>query len=305
MADNPMYKAILKWSLSQTDGTRTSEATEMDQEKREFLDKVMSSMVEDESKTMKELVATLSDPEDTLEQVKAKESALEELIDRSDRIDYAVALHSFGNGLFPTIDLIASSKHGSIRSLAAELVALCVKDNPPCQAWAFERNALNVLLGLHSGRTGNTDDAVGETERVKALSAISALIQHNDDAVKAFLWAGGLDNMKQDLHMQVGQRLRARACFVLQWLFESSQNACKQAVEKQFAPLLFLILLQSEEIEYAGRALRSLAKKDAIQCAEQIRAADREWQMKMNDKYGCNDRMHVSDVVKVEGIITK
>eukprot|EP00960_Hanusia_phi_P032860 750107-Hanusia_phi.AAC.1 len=66
---------------------------------------------------MKELVATLSDPEDTLEQVKAKESvrttnaggpALEELIDRSDRIDYAVALHSFGNGLFPTVLLLAA-----------------------------------------------------------------------------------------------------------------------------------------------------------------------------------------------------
>uniref|UniRef100_A0A7S4KVT2 Nucleotide exchange factor Fes1 domain-containing protein n=1 Tax=Guillardia theta TaxID=55529 RepID=A0A7S4KVT2_GUITH len=138
------------------------------------------------------------------------------------------------------------------------------------------------MLDLHSGRVGGEDDAVGETERVKAISAISALIQHNDDAIKAFLWAGGLDNMRQDLHMQVGARLRGRACFVLQWLFESSKEACKQAVDKRFAPLLFAILLESEEIEYAGRALRSLVKCDSTSCAEQIRVEEGEWRARLN-----------------------
>jgi len=42
-------------------------------------------------------------PEDTLDQANAKQEALEDAIDRCDKIDYAVGFHSYANGLFPTV----------------------------------------------------------------------------------------------------------------------------------------------------------------------------------------------------------
>jgi len=51
-------QAILRWSISQTDTSAgpPSEAKPMDPEKRAFLEKVMSEMVENEGKSMKDLV---------------------------------------------------------------------------------------------------------------------------------------------------------------------------------------------------------------------------------------------------------
>ena len=98
----------------------------MDPEKRAFLEKVMAEMVEDESKSMKDLVEAIKGPEDTLEQASAKQEALEEAIDRCDKIDYAVGFHSFANGLFPTIDLLETSEHGQL-SLKS----------PPCSSFWF------------------------------------------------------------------------------------------------------------------------------------------------------------------------
>ncbi len=109
-----LNQAILRWSIAQTDTTAPSDAKPMDPEKRAFLEKVMAEMVEDESKSMKDLVEAIKGPEDTLEQARAKQEALEEAIDRCDKIDYAVGFHSFANGLFPTIDLLETSEHGQL-----------------------------------------------------------------------------------------------------------------------------------------------------------------------------------------------
>merc|ERR1719183_1989897 len=138
---------------------------------------------------MKDIVEAINGPEDTLDQASAKQDALEDAIDRCDKIDYAVGFHSYANGLFPTIELLETSEHGNVRSAAAQLIALVVKDNPPCQAWAFEGNALPRLLALHRGHTKD-GGAVGETERVRAIAALFALIQHTPEAQLAFLEAG-------------------------------------------------------------------------------------------------------------------
>lgn len=68
-----MMNAILKWSLQHHDGTSDSVPTEMDREKKEFLENAMKTMVEDETKTLKELVEAIKEPEDTEEQVEKKE----------------------------------------------------------------------------------------------------------------------------------------------------------------------------------------------------------------------------------------
>jgi hypothetical protein len=63
-------------------------------------------MVEDEAKSMKELIESMQGPEDTLLDVQRKEEAMEDLLDRIDKIDAAINLHSL-NGLIPAVRLNA------------------------------------------------------------------------------------------------------------------------------------------------------------------------------------------------------
>jgi hypothetical protein len=53
-----------------------------------------------------------------------------------------------------------------VRASAAELIALVVKDNPPCKAWAFEGRALERLLALHRGDVKG-GGPVGENEKIR------------------------------------------------------------------------------------------------------------------------------------------
>ena len=220
-----MYNAILKWSLSQTDGTQASEVTEMDSEKRAFLEKAMEQLVENDSKKIKELVAALHASEETEEEVGKKEIALEELLDRCDRIDYAITLHTFGNGFLPTIELL-KSRHDRIRQKAAELVALCSHNNPACQGWALEAGALQLLDSIHSDSDADVD------LRTKALSAISAIVQHNPQATKLFLEMNGVSSLRKNVE-GIARRLRVKTLFMLQWLLRDSPTAAQKAVEEE------------------------------------------------------------------------
>jgi len=145
--------------------------------------------------------------------------ALEDLIDRSDRVDYAIALHSFAGGLFPTIDLLETSQHEGVRTKAAELVALAVQNNPPCQAWAFEGGALPKLLALHAKGT--------EKEKQKCLLALSGLISNNPPAQEAFIKADGLKVIEDDIKANVGRRLKVKAVFTCGWMMRESEPARK------------------------------------------------------------------------------
>jgi hypothetical protein len=83
MQNNPMYNAILKWSIAHTDNTRATEVKELDPEKKQFLEKVMDEMMENETATMSELVQKMKGPEGTEDEVEGKEYAIEQLCDRA------------------------------------------------------------------------------------------------------------------------------------------------------------------------------------------------------------------------------
>mmetsp|Transcript_60693 Transcript_60693/g.149224 ORF Transcript_60693/g.149224 Transcript_60693/m.149224 type:complete len:325 (-) Transcript_60693:214-1188(-) len=269
MEQNPMYKALLKWSLSQSDGFAPSsgEVKEMDKEKREFLERVMREMVEDESSTMMELVAKSKGPEGTDEAVAAKEDALEELCDRVDRIDYAITLHVYAGGFLPTFDTIKETAHDGIRQRAAELAACCMRNNPQCQQWALEVGAVETLSKVHS------DPDHGEMSRVKALGALSALVQNFPPAEAQFLAGGGLRTMKADVE-GIGRRLKVKALFMLQWLLAASADARKDAMECGMGDALAACCVDDDEevVEFSAMALTGLLKEGTrvVQSAEKL-----------------------------------
>ena len=249
-----MYNAILKWSLTQTDGTKPSEVGPMDPEKRKFLEAAMDGLLEDETKKMKELVAALHGPEGTEEEIEAKGVALEELLDRCDRIDYAISFHTFGNGLIPTINLLKSSSE-SIKLKAADLVALCAQNNPKCQQWSLEAGAMELLTSIH----GNSDLDVDL--RTKALAAISALVQHNAMGEELFLSCGGVSALRANVE-GIARRLKVKTLFMLQWLLQDSSAASARAADDGLAAALATMVLDSDEdiAENATGALTAILR---------------------------------------------
>ena len=245
-----MYNAILKWSLSQSDGTKPSEVGPMDAEKRKFLEAAMDGLLEDETKKMQELVAALHAPEHTDEEVRAKENALDDLLDRCDRIDYANSFHTFGGGLVPTINLLKSEKDG-IRLKAADLVALCVQNNPKCQKWALDAGAMPLLLGIHENLDLDVD------VRTKALAAISALVQHNPQGEQLFLSGGGISAMRANV-LGIARRLKVKTLFMLQWLLRDSAAAAIRASDDGLAAALASLVLDADE-DLAENATGALA----------------------------------------------
>jgi len=197
-----------------------------------------------------------------------------------DKIDYAVGFHSYANGLFPTIDLLETSEHGGVRATAAELIALVVKDNPPCQAWAFEGRALERLLALHRGDVKG-GGPVGENEKIRAVSAMSALIQCTPEAQLAFLQAGGLDALVCNLGPDAGScpRLTARTLFVLRTLLLESasvRRSCLEHGSHELLSRLASLSLQEEHVEWAehaSAALEALARNEGTALAQALSSA--------------------------------
>ena len=210
----------------------------------------MDGLLEDETKKMQELVAALHAPEQTDEEVRAKENALDDLLDRCDRIDYANSFHTFGGGLVPTINLLKSEKDG-IRLKAADLVALCVQNNPKCQKWALDAGAMPLLLGIHENLDLDVD------VRTKALAAISALVQHNPQGEQLFLSGGGISAMRANV-LGIARRLKVKTLFMLQWLLRDSAAAAIRASDDGLAAALASLVLDADE-DLAENATGALA----------------------------------------------
>mmetsp|Transcript_9232 Transcript_9232/g.14572 ORF Transcript_9232/g.14572 Transcript_9232/m.14572 type:complete len:275 (-) Transcript_9232:76-900(-) len=238
--------------------------------------------MEQENKTILGLVEGIRAPEENQDQIDAKIECLEELIDITDKIDYAIGFHTFAKGFHPAIDLTVESRNPQVRSKAAELVATCVKDNPISQAWAFEHRALQKLFAMHRGQLadGSTVRPEGPTEgeRTKALSALSALIQNTPGSAgeMAFLQAKGLDLLKEDLGAQIGVRLKVKALFFLQWLLRGNQAARQAALDLGLSVDLALSCIDEDDevVQNGWLGLDVMTKHDQAAALQQVSARD-------------------------------
>lgn len=175
-------------------------------------------MVEDESATMMDLVARSLGPDGTPEEAEAKARALEDLSDRVDRIDYAIALHVYAKGFLPLFKIIEETNHDRVRASAAALASLCMRNNDKCQEWALEIGGLATLQRAYAD-WGHPVDV-----RKSLLSAVSALVQNNAVGEAAFLRSGGLGVLFADVN-GIARGMRIKALFMLQWLLAASQEA--------------------------------------------------------------------------------
>jgi hypothetical protein len=111
--------AIRAWSERQgPDGTTASTMGEMQRDRREWLTRVMDSMVENTASVLRECAETIAEPEPedadaAAAQLQRKVAALDDMIARVEDLDNAKDLHKVG-GLVPLI-LALRSPHSELR----------------------------------------------------------------------------------------------------------------------------------------------------------------------------------------------
>lgn len=240
MADQAKWLGLMKWSMKYSDGTTPSEFTEISEEKKKFLEKVMQEGVVDETERVRDILRILdgedprvvfakkSDDEDaeaaaeqeekaTEEELdEYKEALLDELLTRIDQIDNAMNFVKM-NGLATMIALMKENDRAATRALAAEVSSVVVQNNPFCQDAAVKIGLLEVLCEL----ARNDKDT---TCKVKALLAISCLVRHHEAAEERFLseTCNGLEVLESFLAHETDLRLQRKSLFFLRYLVRQS-----------------------------------------------------------------------------------
>ncbi|KAI9918044.1 hypothetical protein PsorP6_012867 [Peronosclerospora sorghi] len=272
-ADPAKWQALMKWTMKHTDGTTPSEVTPLSEEKRKFLEMVMSEAVVDETERIKDILRILEGEDPRLvfasvdgviadeksdvspdELALYKDTLLDELLTRIDQIDNAQNFVKMG-GLRVMIKVINEYERVSSRALAAEVCSVVVQNNPFCQDTAVELGLLEVLCTL-------ARDDPDVNCRVKALLGISCLVRHHAAAEKRFLGDSckGLDLLRVNLESALDLRLQRKALFLLRYLIRNSRSTADLVLETNFYIQSAAACINSEDVDLCESAVEGLVE---------------------------------------------
>jgi len=153
MAENlyPQLLNLLKWSLSQSDGTSPSEATPMTEQDRKWLAEVMRESVKDDASRLLEIYKSfLVAIENGFKDVQPTDllSLIEELRDITEQIDMAQIFVKYG-GINALVHFIQSESIPIIvRSNAASAIGTLAQNNLKVQEEFLSNNYINKLVQL-------------------------------------------------------------------------------------------------------------------------------------------------------------
>nr|CCA22402.1 conserved hypothetical protein [Albugo laibachii Nc14] len=277
MADPNKWLGLMRWSMKYCDGTTPPNATEMSQERRDFLDKVLKEAVIDESERIKQILRILdgehpsvvyekkNDENDeelhnaeeskiTEEDLELyKEALIDELLVRIDQIDNAQNFVKM-NGFTVCLKVVNQSPRPALRASAMEVISVVVQNNPFCQNAAHQNGMLKMLCDLVK-----TDPDT--TTRVKAFMAISCLIRNHQPSQQEFLsercYGKGL--IEQCLESE-DLRLQRKALFLSRSLTTTSDKFAREIVEsKVFLDKLSAFIL-SDDIDLCESSVDALVE---------------------------------------------
>merc|ERR550514_1715407 len=164
MATMPLWTGLLKWSLTQNDGTAPSPAGPMSDEDKEFLRRAVEEGVKDEAKRMAEILGEVAPPAGVVERAgegpaEAEQcDLLEELQDIVEQSELAVHLARLGglDTLLALLDAAAAApRPARVRAHAAAVIATAAQNNPEVQQRALAAGALAPLARAARGGGGD------------------------------------------------------------------------------------------------------------------------------------------------------
>ncbi|XP_029199868.2 hsp70-binding protein 1-like [Acropora millepora] len=219
-------QGLLQFAVDHNDdpqGDTSSAFQEMSEERKQWLQEALCSVTEDTYvKRMMEHLQVLDKPDnDDEEELEKKEDAFDGLQEIVDNIDNANDFHKIGG--FHVMLKCLSSEQSSMRWRAADILAVCVQNNPYGQNAALEMAMLPVLCGL-------LESDQSEQVQVKALFAISSLTRAFSPAEEAFLKDDGFSLLMRSMQGS-SDKLVAKAAFML-WNMLVSNPSYKDTLFK-------------------------------------------------------------------------
>lgn len=228
-------EGVLQFALNHSDDPTNSSSSafqEMSEERREWLHEAIASIVEDtDIKRMLKYLQILEKPHDTNnadDDLAEKEDAFEELSMIVENLDNANDFHKIGG--FQVMMKCLSGEHSSLRWRAADIMAVCVQNNPYCQKAAMEMNILPTLTSLLE--TDQLDQV-----RIKALYAISCLTRDFPEAEEAFLKEDGFSMLLRAMQAE-NEKLIAKSAFMIRNMLVTNPTHKETFFKMGFTELL-------------------------------------------------------------------
>ena len=139
------WSGLLQWSLQFSDGTRPSEARELDEETKKWLTEALSSMCINETELLKRATEALSTAERGTDDERAlKLSVLHELQDAIESLETARNFVKIG-GMPHLVKAMIGSTYTEVRHVCCQIFASAVQNNPQVQKAAIDANAYQGL----------------------------------------------------------------------------------------------------------------------------------------------------------------
>ncbi|KAG2179899.1 hypothetical protein INT43_003685, partial [Umbelopsis isabellina] len=247
---------LLQWAIENTDQEQLKKDAEaikkgeLQPDPSKYDPKVIEAILgKDDATRMKEAVACISDPKDTLEN---KEIALDNLELLIEGIDNAMNLENMN--LWPAIIEQLNNEHAEVRKGSAWVCGTAVQNNPKAQEAFLKNNGLEPLLNL----LRNTSE---ENEvRAKAQYALSGLIKHCPDALKQFQEKGGFDVLAEIVKNPDDSAILRKTIFLYNILVLESPSLAQTLASQGIPDALANVLskaIQEEDEDLAEKTLRT------------------------------------------------
>ncbi|KAI8889107.1 Fes1-domain-containing protein [Backusella circina FSU 941] len=272
---------LLQWAVNNSDNSSLAEQAEAIRrgEAKPDPSKYNSKMLEailgkDDATRMKDAVACISDPEDTLDNKLIALDNLELLIEG---IDNARNIENMK--LWPAIIKQLEAEEPEIRTATAWVCGTAVQNNPQAQKAFMENGGLEPLLKLLQN---DTDKNV----RNKAQYAISGFLKHNQAGVIEFEKSNGFETLQKILKEDTDATILRKVVFLYNTLVFDSDTLATRCVEDGTLKDLEKILVKytsEEEDEDMSKTPVSDELKKSCEAAkakfggENLQLAESEW----------------------------
>ena len=189
--DQGIWLGLLKWSLAHSDGTAPSLHTNMSDEDKAFLERVMRDFTRNEPERMKEIMlelvafvdAAVASPSQAAANEERIAGLLEELQDIAEQIDMAQVFCKFG-GLQCILGILEQDSLGfEVRSLSAGVLATLAQNNMQVQDMFYSQGVVPRLsvLALSSLSSEGTKPFAA-----KVMHSLSCTIRNHPTAEEFF-----------------------------------------------------------------------------------------------------------------------
>lgn len=218
---NELLKLSLKLSENEMKEYK-SDFTEMDPERRKFLDDAMKSVMENtETKMLIEFVEAMRKRAKDITSLKLEDNELEELSNQfedsaliMDHIDHAKDFVKMGG--MPLAVEFLKCPYSSLQWRSAEVIAVSTQNNPFVQAAALTTPAIPTLMHI-------LDTTDVDIVAVKCLHALSQIVGNYKPGETLFLKLGGLQTIVNRLWSPV-LKLKLKAAFMIRKLIGANEN---------------------------------------------------------------------------------